>query len=147
MRRQQRRHPTSRRQGSAITHKTKQVWVKKRSNGRNAKNGQPKIHPQRRRNGDARLVRSPHAWQTNFVSHMLSFSGYCFACNGHVHRAEECRKGSRRNNLRSHKYHANKKNLSRIRYMHIRSLDYVNIVCYNYNGIGHRSFECRKKDL
>lgn len=126
---------------------TKQVWEKKRPDGRIAKNGQPRIHSQRRRNGDARLVRSTHAWHNNFVSYMPSFSGYCFACNGHGHRAEECRKGSRRNNLRSHRFHAYEKNVFRSRYMHVPSPNHANIICYNCNRVGHRGFECKKRNL
>lgn len=61
MRKQQRRPPIGRGQSNATTHRAKEVWEKKRPEGRATQNGQGRINSQRRRNGDAKPVRSPHA--------------------------------------------------------------------------------------
>lgn len=78
---------------------------------------------------------------------MPSFTGYYFACNAYGDRVEEYRKRSRRNNIGSHRQHAYEKNVSKNRYMHVPSLGFANVVCHNCNGLGHRMFECRKRNL
>lgn len=145
-RRQFKRSFTSRRQRNVANPKLRQVWKRKGSDGITVESGQPRIHPWRSRSGDAKLVRSPHVWQNNFVSNKSSFFGYCFACKRYGHREEESRKRSRRNNLGCHRYHAYGHNVSKSRNMHIHSPDYANVICYQCNGFGHRSHECKKKN-
>lgn len=117
--------------------------------------GQLKTGPQRSKNGEAKLVRSPHIWQNKFVSYMPSFSGYFFSHKDYGHRANECRKVSRNRNVvyqRCNTYGhsmSNCRNIHRSAPMHDRkspfaTLRNVNYECYNYNGFGHRSHECRK---
>lgn len=78
---------------------------------------------------------------------MSSFTSYYFECNANSHRAKECRKRSRKNNIGSHGNHAYEKNVSRSRYKHVPSPGYTNVVYHNYNGFGHREFECKKRNL
>lgn len=158
-----RRLPTDRKKRRAATTKSRQVWQKKGSDGRTAESGQPRILPQRSKNGDAKPVSSPHVWLNKFVS-SKSFSSYCFTCNGDGHREDEWkmrprnRQGvlPRNNKLVCKRCNAYGNKISEYRNMHMITFGYANknpfathrnanYVCYNCTGFDHRSYECRKK--